>query len=208
MLARVPTSLTAGWSAMTELSPSLVELAARHGVATRYEDWSGTQVAVPESTLIAVLAALGVAAADDEQRAAALIQHDRNYWQRSLPPTILARTGSTSSFWVHVTHGDPVEVCGPGRRVDPPEPAPITQRHTAFRPRRPTGRGGQLRAARRSAAGLPPGAHADRNGRGRCTADRLPATLPVPPRLGARRSWGWRPSSTAFAPTAPGVSAT
>ena len=95
---------------MTELPPSLVELAARYGVATHYEDWTGTQVAAPESTLIAVLAALGVAAADDEQRAAALAEHDRRYWQRSLPSTILARTGATSWFWVHVTHGDPVEV--------------------------------------------------------------------------------------------------
>jgi len=47
---------------MTELAPSLVELARRLGIATSYQDWSGRQVFVPESTLVAVLGALGVSA--------------------------------------------------------------------------------------------------------------------------------------------------
>ncbi len=64
----------------------------------------------PETTLVAVLGALGVAASTEDDRVAALVAHDRDYWERSLPPTIVARTGSASSFWVHVTHGDPARL--------------------------------------------------------------------------------------------------
>ncbi len=58
--------------------------------------------------MVAVLAALGVRAATEGERTAALDTHDRDYWSRALPPTIVARAGTDSSFWVHVTHGDPV----------------------------------------------------------------------------------------------------
>ena len=93
---------------MTVLAPSLVELARRYGVATEYEDWTGTRTAVSESTLVAVLDALGVSAATEDARAAALVDHERDYWSRSLPPMIVGRAGTASSFWAHVTHGDPV----------------------------------------------------------------------------------------------------
>ena len=95
---------------MTQLAPSLAELAGRFGIATDYEDWSGRRVNVPESTLVAVLAALGVAAVTEPERSAALTAHERAYWSRALPPTILARPGAQTSFWVHVTHGQPAEV--------------------------------------------------------------------------------------------------
>lgn len=95
---------------MTDLPQSLVELARRYGVATEYEDWTGRSVPVAESTLIAVLDALGVAAGTEHGRAAALAEHDREYWARPLPPTIVARAGTASPFWVHVTHGDPARV--------------------------------------------------------------------------------------------------
>src|SRR3954454_14083698 len=93
---------------MTELPDSLVELARRYGVATEYEDWTGRHTTVADSTLIAVLDALGVPAATEDERSAALAALDRDYWARSLPPTIVGRSGVASSFWVHVTHGDPV----------------------------------------------------------------------------------------------------
>ena len=93
---------------MSELPPSLVDLAGRYGVATEYQDWTGKHVEVPASTLVAVLEALGVAAATEDERTAALADHDRTYWQRSLPPIVLGRSGRPAPFWVHVTHGDPV----------------------------------------------------------------------------------------------------
>ena len=91
---------------MVELALSLVELARRYGVATEYLDWKGHHVVVPETTLVAVLGALGVAATTENDRVAALAAHDRDYWERCLPPTIVGRSGSASSFWVHATHGD------------------------------------------------------------------------------------------------------
>jgi 4-alpha-glucanotransferase len=95
---------------MTEPAPSLVELAEKFGIATEYEDWAGRNLAIPESTLVAVLAAFGVAAATEEERRAALDVHDRSYWSRPLPATIVARAGAQTEFWAHVTHGDPAEV--------------------------------------------------------------------------------------------------
>jgi 4-alpha-glucanotransferase len=92
---------------MTELPASLVELARRYAVATEYEDWTGRHTRVADSTLIAVLDALGVPAATEDERTAALAAHDRDYWARPLPPAIVGRSGVASSFWVHVTHGDP-----------------------------------------------------------------------------------------------------
>ena len=93
---------------MTEPTASLVELARRYGVATEYENWTGARTAVTESTLISVLGALGVEAATENDRVEALTAHDREYWSRHLPPTIIGRTGTAPTFWVHVTHGNPV----------------------------------------------------------------------------------------------------
>ncbi|BBX96440.1 4-alpha-glucanotransferase [Mycobacterium lacus] len=95
---------------MTELAPSLVELAKRFGIATGYEDWTGRHVLVSEATLVAVLAALGVSASNERERNAALTAHLRSYWARRLPATIVARAGAQARFWVHVTHGCPAEV--------------------------------------------------------------------------------------------------
>lgn len=95
---------------MTELAPSLIELARRYGIATEYEDWTGRRVRVSEATLKAVLAALGVAADNEQQRNVALTAKLRSYWARRLPATIVGRTGEQIRFWAHVTHGDPAEV--------------------------------------------------------------------------------------------------
>src|SRR4029077_15426465 len=95
---------------MTDLPGSLVELARLYGVATEYADWTGRHAGVADSTLVAVLDALGVPAATEGDRTAALRAHDRDYWGRFLPPTVVARSGVSSSFWVHVTHGDPVSL--------------------------------------------------------------------------------------------------
>ncbi len=95
---------------MTELAPSLVELARRFGIATEYDDWTGRRVLVSETTLVAVLAALGVAGGTEQERNAALTAQLRSYWARRMPATIVGRTGVQTRFWVHVTHGHPAEV--------------------------------------------------------------------------------------------------
>ncbi|WP_410431429.1 4-alpha-glucanotransferase [Mycolicibacterium sphagni] len=91
-------------AAMTD--SALSDLAHRFGVATDYHDWTGRLVTVDEATLIGVLSALGVEAGTEQGRAAALSALDARYWSRSLPPTIIGRAGSETSFWVHVTHGE------------------------------------------------------------------------------------------------------
>jgi 4-alpha-glucanotransferase len=95
---------------MSHQAPSLAELAGHFGIATDYADWSGRRIDVPESTLVAVLAAFGIAAATEPQRSAALGVHTRAYWSSALPPTILGRPGAQTTFWVHVSHGQPAEV--------------------------------------------------------------------------------------------------
>src|SRR4051812_36584402 len=94
---------------MTEPAPSLIQLAHRYGVSTDFVDWTGSSHAVPESTLVSVLGALGVAAGTEDDRATALLELDRAHWQRTLAPTIVVRADRASSFWVHVTHGEPVD---------------------------------------------------------------------------------------------------
>ena len=79
---------------MTELAPSLVELARRYGVAAGYDDWTGGHRLVAESTLVAVLGALGVAAATEDEREAALLAHDEDHWRRTLPPTVVTQDGT------------------------------------------------------------------------------------------------------------------
>ncbi len=95
---------------MTEPAPSLVELAHRCGIATEYDDWTGRRLPVPETTLVAVLAAVGVSAGTEQERRDALDARVRSYWARRLPATIVGRAGAPTTFWVHVTHGDPAEV--------------------------------------------------------------------------------------------------
>lgn len=95
---------------MTELAPSLVELSRQLGIATSYQDWSGREVSVPETTVVAVLGALGVPAGTEQERNQALDTARRSFWARSLPPAIVGRAGAQTRFWAHVTHGAPAEV--------------------------------------------------------------------------------------------------
>jgi len=92
------------------IEPSLAALANRMGVTTEYHDWSGRTVPVGDETVVAVLAALGVPAGTEADCAAAHSALDIRYWSRALPPTIVARGGSETSFWVHVDHGAPAHV--------------------------------------------------------------------------------------------------
>ncbi|MDT7757649.1 MAG: 4-alpha-glucanotransferase [Mycobacterium sp.] len=176
---------------MTELAASLVELAGRYGVATGYDDWAGRHQMVAESTLVAVLTALGVPAATEEERAAGLLAHDRDHWRRCLPPTIVTRSGRTSSFWVHVTHGDPVGVWI--RLEDGSVRAGLRQLENNSPPTDVDGRSiGE--ATFELPADLPLGYHELHAQAGSVdTSTRLivtPAALTLPATLGSGRTWG------------------
>ena len=73
---------------------TLAQLAAAHGVATSYEDWSGAPVDVAPTAVVAALAALGVDADGDEAVARALDDVEQAPWRRLVPPTVVVREGA------------------------------------------------------------------------------------------------------------------
>ncbi|MGV0740275.1 4-alpha-glucanotransferase [Mycobacterium syngnathidarum] len=176
---------------MTSSSSALLELAHRYGVAAEFDDWTGRRTAVAESTLVAVLEALGVPAGTEQERADALAAHDRQYWQRSLPPIVVGRATVASSFWVHVTHGDPVELTL--HLEDGTERSGLRQLQN-LRP--PFDLGGRLigEATFELPADLPLGYHRLRLQVGEFHTETpvviSPATVGPPTRLGERRTWG------------------
>ncbi|MFD8377615.1 4-alpha-glucanotransferase [Streptomyces sp. NPDC059679] len=68
-------------------------LAELHGVATSYEPAPGRTVRVPDDTVVAVLAALGVDASTPHSVQAALERHEREERDRLLPPCVVVRPG-------------------------------------------------------------------------------------------------------------------
>ncbi len=95
---------------MADLDPALGELAAAFDIATEYWDWQGRHVAVPADTIVSVLAALDVDAGTPDAAARALADHAHQPWTRMLPACLALREQRTASVWVHVNHGDPVEI--------------------------------------------------------------------------------------------------
>lgn len=176
-------------AAMT--AASLAELAHRFGVATEYHDWTGRSVPVEEDTLIAVLAALGVEAHTEEGRAAALSAQDTRHWSRPLPPTIIGRADSETSFWVHVTHGDPAHVWV---RLEDGTVRTGVRQADNFTP--PYDLDGRLvgEATFVLPADLPLGYHRVhlRSGATESSTPLIvtPSWLGLPARLGTRRTWG------------------
>jgi 4-alpha-glucanotransferase len=71
----------------------LARLAAAHGVSTSYEPAPGSVVDVPDETVVAVLAALGVDAATPRAVREALAQHEQDA-RSLLPPTVVLRVPS------------------------------------------------------------------------------------------------------------------
>ncbi|MFF4409438.1 4-alpha-glucanotransferase [Streptomyces sp. NPDC001404] len=76
---------------------SRARLAQLHGVATSYSPSPGRTVDVPEDTVVAVLAALGVDASTPRAVRAALAEHEQDAQQRLLPPTVVLREGARLS---------------------------------------------------------------------------------------------------------------
>jgi len=96
---------------VAHLQPNLVAVATAYGVATEYWDWRGEYVEVAAETVVAVLSAMGVDASSEDAAEAALVAVDTERWRRMLPPCLVRRVDDPgTTFWVHVVHGDPVEV--------------------------------------------------------------------------------------------------
>nr|MBA3282817.1 4-alpha-glucanotransferase [Acidimicrobiia bacterium] len=95
---------------MTLPDQALLDLAARHRIATEYWDWQGREVPVSAETLLAVLAGLGVAAGTAEAVQRALVDAELAPWRQVLPPTVVSREGWTPWVPVHVPDGTGVTV--------------------------------------------------------------------------------------------------
>lgn len=93
-----------------DYSQTLRSLARRLGISTSYRGWDDTEHEVTDSTLQHVLAARGfvVDSTEDVDRASADL--DDAPWRRLLPPVVVYTQGTDAQVWVHVPHGNPVEV--------------------------------------------------------------------------------------------------
>ncbi|MDV6239204.1 4-alpha-glucanotransferase [Trueperella bernardiae] len=88
----------------------LKALAEGYGVALDFWDFDGNFREVSTSTLISVLAAMGVDASSDESIRAELKARDERPWRRVLPHCTIARDDRETTFQVHVPHGCSVQV--------------------------------------------------------------------------------------------------
>lgn len=95
--------------AVTKHSQELLDLARAYGIALDYDDWNGKPVQVPAETIIAVLGAMEVDASTSRAARESLVAHRSKPWRRVLPPCVVTRHGTASSFWVHGPEGEPVE---------------------------------------------------------------------------------------------------
>ncbi|MEH0108681.1 4-alpha-glucanotransferase [Tersicoccus sp. MR15.9] len=85
-------------------------LARAWRVDTTVTGFDGVTRDIPATTLIAVLAALGVSVTRDADVDAALREHELSPWRRLLPPVLVVTEGEERTFGVHVPHGDDVLV--------------------------------------------------------------------------------------------------
>ena len=156
--------------------PDLSALAAAHGVATSYEDWSGERVPVGEGAVLAALAALGVDASTPQALATATADLEAAPWRRTLPPAMVVREGEPAR--VDVRGDGPLHVAledGTAREVA------LTSRVLEERD------GTALR--RVELRGLPLGWHRLSAGADSCVLLVAPRTIGLPP--GLDRTWGW-----------------
>jgi 4-alpha-glucanotransferase len=180
--------------AIDALPATLLALAARYGVVPDYWGFGGEHRNVSESTLVAVLDALGVDASTPERAELALADAEDEPWRRMLPPVVVLRTGQRPQVPVHVDEGAPLQAwlevdpeAGGGRRH-------VEQVDVYVPPRAVDGRlvG---RATVEVPGDLPLGWHtlvAESDGStARCTVVVTPARIEPGHGLDERRSWGF-----------------
>ena len=93
--------------------PTLEQLhavARAHGVGTDFWGFYGELTPVSAATLTEILMALGVDVSSAQAREQAVIDRADHPWRQMVPPTVVMREGTPTSFPVHIPDGDPVEV--------------------------------------------------------------------------------------------------
>jgi 4-alpha-glucanotransferase len=176
----------------TELDAALHDLAEAFGVATEYWDWQGRHVVLDRETVVAVLAALDVDASTPEAAAAALANHHRYPWTQMLPSCMVIREHRTASVWVHLPHGDPVDIwieCETGGTRHP------LRQLENWTPPRQIDEGWVGEASFEIPDDLPLGYHTlqavSGDHQGSMPLIITPAWLGVPERMGQHRGWGF-----------------
>ncbi|MCU1433242.1 MAG: 4-alpha-glucanotransferase [Actinotalea sp.] len=172
----------------------LAELASRYGIVPDFWGFDGVKRNVRPSTVVAVLAALGVDASSPDLVQAALSDAEDAPWREMLPPVVVVRAGRPAQVPVHVTDGDPVSVhveidpeVGGGRR-------PLEHADVYVAPRTVDGR-----RVGRATVVVPPDLplgyhtlHADSAGSvAQCTVVVTPDRLELGHGLEQRRAWGF-----------------
>ncbi|GIJ00317.1 4-alpha-glucanotransferase [Sediminihabitans luteus] len=193
----------------TDHSPTpLQRLAAAHGVATEVDGPHGRR-AVRDTTLVAVLGAMGVPAATPALVSRSLDEADDAPWAQVLPEAVVTVEGVGSSVAVHVRDGDEVEVWVELEVTARRAPAPRAGSHAVRRdpvrvdlvqqdvPTEPRTVLGRLtgRATFALPDDLPLGWHVLRARTGGTTASTplvvTPARLDPAARLGDEQRWGY-----------------
>lgn len=172
------------------MDPALRELAAHYGVATDFTDWRGQWTETPESTVITVLAAMGVDGSNPQAAAAALGAAHTEQWRAVLPSCVVTRSNTTRTVDVHVPDGATTVVwaeLADGRRVD-------AQQWENWEPAREIDGRMIAEATFQVPLGLPLGYHrlvAEVAGeRHSCLLAITPDWLGMPERLGDDPCWG------------------
>ena len=93
-----------------EPSEELSRLAAAHGVALDFWDFTGNHRIVSEEAVVAVLAALGIDASTPEAVRAALADLEDAPWRDVLPPSTVVRAGREHHVPVHLPDGTALTV--------------------------------------------------------------------------------------------------
>ena len=114
------------------LESSLYVLAEKLGVTTDFWDWKGRHTQVPQHTIIAVMAAMGVDAATETSAEAAIAELELKPWRRGLPPVVVVSEGDTTHVEAHVVHGHPAQI---RLRLEDGEVRYLGQRHHMVEPR-------------------------------------------------------------------------
>ncbi len=178
--------------APSDIPGPLAELAAAHGVATRYLDADDVPHTPPATTVRAVLEAMDVPCADDEQVAASLAAAEEAPWRRTVAPTVVVRADGDRSVTVTLPDGEGEVAVHPESGADPVvlDPTPTDERRTLDGVDR-------IRCTVELPDDLPLGVHrlvvtarvGDAEQRDEAHLLVVPATCPAPD---DRRRWGWQ----------------
>ncbi|MDR1432457.1 MAG: 4-alpha-glucanotransferase [Propionibacteriaceae bacterium] len=170
---------------------ALKDLATEFGIATEFYDWRGQQIEISEATVVAILAAMDVDAADAAKAAAALEEHRNKPWTKTIPPCVVMEQGTSQQVLVHVPDGEWVRLA---IRTEDGDWLDVRQVFHVVDPRWVSGKLiGE--AAFELPGDLPLGYHAlqatTAAGQEESMLVVSPHFLGFPERLGAKRAWGY-----------------